>query len=780
MIGAALRRLEDPRLITGRGRYVDDVSRPGALHAVFVRSPEAHAVITGVDFRPAPGSTARMFLAEDLGIAREMPVQNPSPALEVPVTQAPLAVGEVCYVGQPVAVVVAGSAAEAVDASEAVLVDYRTLPVCGEHRTALLDDAPPVHEGAASNRAATLRARLGASFSDVERSFHVLELEFDQHRGAVASMEGRGVLAEWDDVAERLHVWTSSQSPHAVRQMVSQMLDLSPALVRVTTPDVGGGFGPKAVVHPEEVVVAALSRSLQRPVKWVERRREHFTSTIQQRGQSASVRVAYSDTGRVQAIEARLIHDLGAFSPYGVVVPMTTLRLMSGPYMIANLDVEIECVYTNKTPTGAIRGAGRPNAIFILERVMDAIAAALSLDRAEVRRRNFIPSHRFPYSVAITASDGRPVTYDGGDYAAALESALAAADLDGFPSRRDSSAARGLLLGFGIASYVEDTGVGPYDGARVEILPNGEVTVEVGVSSQGQGHATVFAQICADRLGVDPERVRVVGGDTDRYQQGVPTVASRTGQTTASAVSTTAAELADTVKRMVAHRLEAAVEDITLTGGVAMVVGQPGSEIELGALAAGAQSTFGGSLPEGQTRPGLAAEQVLRYGGSAFTYGTHVAEVAIDPETGHVGVLRYVVVHDCGTLLNPMIVDGQIDGGVAHGLGNALSERIVHDDNGQPLTTSFMDYRLVAAAEMPELVKLHTETPSPTNPLGAKGAGEGGTIPAAAAVVSAVEHAIGLDPGRITHYPLSSQWVRSVIAREELVTQRGSRRDRAQ
>lgn len=763
MIGAALRRLEDPRLIVGEGRYVDDISRPDLLHAVIVRSQEAHALVTGVEFEAPDGSTARLFTPADLGLSTPMPVQNPAAAFPSLLTQAALATGEVCYVGQPVSVVVADTVADAIDGAEAVTIDYDPLPVSVDHRTTLADRANPVHQDEGSNLAATLKAGFGREFADVAKSHRTLELDFDQHRGAVASMEGRAVLAEWDDANGRIHIWTSSQSPHAVRQIVANVLGISTALVRVTTPDVGGGFGPKAVVHPEEVVVAALARKLRRPVKWVERRREHFISTIQQRGQSGSVEVAYDDTGRIGAIRARLVHDLGAFAPYGLVVPMTTLRLMSGPYVVPSLDVEIECVYTNTTPTGAIRGAARPNAIFILERVVDAIASDLGLDRAEVRRRNFIPVDSFPYQLEITASDGRPVTYDGGNYEAALDSAVTTADLAGFQKRQDESAARGLSRGFGIASYVEDTGIGPYDGARIEILPDGEVVVDIGVSSQGQGHATVFAQICAEHLGVDPERVRVFGGDTDRYQQGVPTVASRTGQTTAAAVAGTAGELAGIVKSRAADRLEAAVEDIVLANGSAMVVGQPGTEIPLGVLAEGAQSTFGGSRLASQGSAGLAAEQVTAYGGSAFTFGTHVAEVEIDPETGHIKVVRYVVVHDCGTVLNPMIVNGQIDGGVAHGLGNVLSEKVVHDENGQPVTTTFMDYHIMSAAEMPELIKLHTETPSPTNALGAKGAGEGGTIPAAAAVVSAIEHAIGIPSGSITHYPVSSEWVRNAI-----------------
>ena len=764
MIGRPLRRLEDPRLVTGQGRYVDDIVMEEMVHAVFVRSMEAHAAIDSVTIDPDRGCRGELFTGLDLGLDRPMPNQYPSPVITQSVQAPPLALDEVCYVGQPLAVVVAESAVEAVDCADAVQVEYDPLPVVIDHRKALDSDAAPAHQGSGSNLVATL----AAGFGDVEGVFaaagRVVSVDVDQHRGALASMEGRAVLARWDDVDRRLTVWTSTQAPHAVRAHLASYLGLSPDEVRVVAPDVGGGFGPKAAIYAEEYVVAALALRLRRPVKWTERRREHFVATNQQRGQSGRVEAAVDSEGRILALRARLVHDSGAFVPYGIVVPMTTLRLMSGPYAIPALDARIDVVFTNATPTGAIRGAGRPNATFAVERVVDAIARELGMDRAEVRRRNFVPADAFPYQVDITASDGRKVTYDGGDYPAALDSALAAADLDGFEDRKAASARKGCLRGYGIASYVEDTGLGPYEGVRMEVLTNGDVLVETGAGSQGQGHATVFAQICAGHLGVSPDRVRVRGGDTASYGHGVATVASRTGQTAASVVHVAAGDLAETIKNLAAQRLEASPHDIVLVDGAAMVVGQPGTEIPLGELASGLQPKFGGSLPDGQQQPGLSVERVLPFDGLGYTYGTHVAEVEIDPETGLVTVVGYVVVHDCGTLINPMIVDGQIDGGVAHGLGNALMEQVRFDEGGQPLTTSFMDYRLVTAVDMPPLVKIHTETPSPTNPLGAKGAGEGGTIPAAAAVVSAIEHAL-VDRGVVVnHHPVSAEWVHRMLA----------------
>jgi carbon-monoxide dehydrogenase large subunit len=759
MIGRPMRRVEDPRLITGRGQYVDDIVMEGMLHAVFVRSIEAHALVGAVSVDSGSLGLARVLTAADLGLEPPMPNQHPGTIITQSIQAPPLAVDEVCYVGQPVAVVVASSVPEAIDAAETVSIEYEPLPVVIDHRQALDPGAPPAHLGSDTNLVATL----AAGFGDVEAAFaaaaKVVGVDVDQHRGAGASMEGRAVLARWDEAEGQLTLWSSTQAPHAVRASLSAYLGLSPDQLRVIAPDVGGGFGPKAVVYAEEYVVAALAMRLHRPVKWVELRREHLVATSQQRGQSGRVEAAVDDSGRILGLRADLIHDNGAYVPYGVVVAMTTLRLITGPYVVPALDARIEVVFTNATPTGAIRGAGRPCATFAVERVIDAIARELDLDRAEVRRRNFIRPDAFPHQVAIAGSDGRNVTYDGGDYRAALEMALAAADLDDFEERRAAAARVGRLRGYGIASYVEDTGLGPYEGARMEVLTNGDVLVETGAASQGQGHATVFAQICAEQLGVSPDRVRVRGGDTGRYAHGIGTVASRTGMTAASVVHLAASDLAATVRDLAASRLEASSHDIVLADGMAMVAGQPGTEIPIGELASGLQPKAGGSLPTGQQRPGLSVERVLPFDGLAYTYGTHVAEVEIDAESGHVTVVNYVVVHDCGTVLNPMIVDGQIDGGVAHGLGNALMERVQFTDSGQPLTTSFMDYRLMTAADMPPLVKIHTETPSPTNPLGAKGAGEGGAIPAAAAVVSAVEHALGNSGIGLNHHPVSSEWV---------------------
>lgn len=751
------RRVEDPRLITGRGSYVDDITLPGMVHAVFVRSPEAHALVGAIEVTGAAAATGVIgaYVAADLGFGGPMPNMHPSPALADSRQGHPLATDEVCYVGEAVAVVVAEQRVLAVDAAEEVVVDYEPLPAVASLEGATADGAPPVHHGGSSNRV----TRLDLSFGDIDGAFaaaeHVVGVTLRQHRGAGIPMEPRGVVAAADPETGRLTVWSSTQAPHGLRRFLSEYLGLSPEAVRVVAPDVGGGFGPKAAVYAEEYVVARLALLLGRPVKWVETRRENFTTMLQSRDQVHRLEAAVTGNGRLLGLRGTVIHDNGAYVPYGVLPAMTGMRLTPGPYVVPAIDVTFEIVYTNLVPTAAVRGAARPYAVFAMERVMDAIARRLDLDRAEVRRRNFIPRDWFPYEIPIEFPGGRRMVYDSGDYHQGLGLALTRADWDGFEDRRREAAARGRRRGIGVACYVEDTGVGPYEAARVRVGTDGEVLVEVGTPSQGQGHATVYTRIVSEHLGVDPSSVRVELGDTDRQATGASTVASRTAVTAGPSIDAAAAETARLARRLAAEHLEAAEADLVLEGGMVRVVGAPGAEISLAELAAAAGEGDGGL--------GLGAESAVDYQGPAFAYGTHVAEVEVDPDTGLVEVVAYTVHHDCGKVLDQMIVDGQIDGGVAHGLGNALLERLVHTGDGQPLTTTFMDYRITTAVEMPPLTKVHTQIPSPTNSLGVKGAGEGGTLPVAAAVASAVEDALADLGVVVDRHPLGPAVVRELV-----------------
>ncbi|MDH3499333.1 MAG: xanthine dehydrogenase family protein molybdopterin-binding subunit [Acidimicrobiia bacterium] len=764
-VGQPLRRVEDPRLIRGQGTFVDDLRLEGMLHVAFVRSPEPRATVDRIDTAAAmaaPGVVG-VFAARELGVEAAMPNLYPAPPLAESRQASPLAVGRVAYVGEPVVVVVAEDRYRAADAAELVDVDYTASPPVVDHERALDPDSPLAHDGIGSN----LVAQLSAKYGDIDAAFdgadHVIDVDLRQHRGACASIEPRGVVAHLDPNFGSLTVWSSTQSPYPLRTELARYLDVPIEQLRVIAPDVGGGFGPKAAIYAEEYVVAALARRLGRPVKWIETRREHLTVTLQQRDQSHHLQVAANADGSLRGVRGRLVHDNGAYAPYGLVLPGTGLQLMPGPYVLPALDLTLDVVYTNKTPTNPIRGAGRPYATFAHERMIDAVARALGHSPVDVRRRNLIPADAFPYEVPLPGRGGGFVTYDSGNYQEALDRALEASDHAGFGSRRKAATSDGRHIGIGVAMYVEDTGLGPFEGAKIEILPSGRVIIDTGAASQGQGHATVFAQIAADVLGVEVADVTVRAADSDRYGYGISTAASRTAVTAGSSVHLAAERVADLARALAADHLEASEADLVLADGKVNVAGQPDASVTLAELAASVQGR--GAVPIHPTiGPGLAAADAYRLGRPTYAFGCHVAEVDVDVETGLLTVLRYTVVHDCGTVLNPMIVDGQIDGAVAHGLGNALVERVVFSDDGQPLTTTFMDYRIMSAAEMPaRLSKIHTETPSPDNPLGVKGAGEGGTLPVTAAIAAAVENALSSFGVVANQYPLTPATIRALI-----------------
>jgi carbon-monoxide dehydrogenase large subunit len=748
-IGSPLRRVEDPRLITGRGRYVDDIRLPGTLHAVFVRSPLAHALVRSIDTAEAAHSAGvvGVWTSADLRLDRPMPSSHPHPAVGDAHRAEPIVTREVCYAGQAVAVIVAESAAAAVDAAEQVWVDYESLPAVADLRAAA-GGATPVHQGDSTN----LVTRLHTRFGDADRAFDdadvVLGVELLQHRGAGASMETRGVLAHRQ--GHRTTVWSSTQSAYPLQRLLAEYFGID---VRVIAPDVGGGFGPKGAIYAEEYAITALAGVLDAPVKWIETRREHLQTTHQQRDMISTLEVAAAADGTLLGLRGRILMDNGAYVPYGITLPMTGIQLIQGPYTLAAMDISTDMIYTNAVPTSPIRGAARPNAIFMIERVIDAVADRLGLDRAEIRRRNFIPADRFPYQFPLPARYGGMITYDSGDYHATLEAALELSDREGFDERRRAAATEGRRLGMGIAAYVEDTGLGPHEKAIVRLDDDGRVEVVVGTGSQGQGHATVFSQIAADALGVHPYDVIVRTADTDLGGTGGSTVASRTAVTAGSSTHAAAGALALMLRRLAAEELEAGVDDLVLEDGFVKVRGQPGAAIPFARLKAAA-------VERGEDAVAEAAVPASR---PPYAFGCHVAEVEVDAETGMVTVHRYSVAHDCGTILNQMIVDGQIDGGVAHGISNALYERVVYSEDGQPLTTSFMDFRIPTAMEMPHLSKVHTVTPAVDYPLGAKGAGEGGTIPAAAAIVSAVEDALSEFGVRIDRYPLIPSVVRRIV-----------------
>ena len=759
--GAEVRRVEDPRLVTGKGRYVDDIELPGMLEAAMVRSTEAHARIRSIDAaaaRALPGVHA-VFTLQDFPAEyhdRPMVQPYPAPVLLQPTTQHPLARDEVCFVGQAIAIVVAETRHIAEDAAGLVAVDYEPLPAVVDCREAVKSAAPLAHAGSPDN----IVARLRVAFGKVETAFadaaHVFEERFLQHRGGCHAMECRGVIAEDRPLHDGLTIVSATQCPYLVRRNVAAYLGRDEGRVRVVAPDVGGGFGPKAGVYAEEIVVPLAAAALGRPVKWIEDRREHFVTTNTQRDQEWTLEAAVDADGKLLGVRGRVIHDNGAFVPYGLLLPMTSLTPLPGPYAVPALDVAMDVVFTNTAPNSPIRGAGRPNAAFAMERLIARVARELDLDQAEVRRRNYVPADGFPYDTGQKFRDGSAIKYDSGDFEGCLDKVVELSGYAGFAERQAEARAEGRYLGIGVSSCIEDTGVGPYEGATVRVQPDGKVLIQTGAASQGQGHETMLAQVCADRLDVALEDVYVRAADTGAFPQGVGTIGSRVAVNASTAVFDAAESVRDKALQLAAERLEASVEDLEVEDGVIGVAGVPEMKVTYGELAKQLAPMAGGPLPKGFS-PGLEATSYRTSEGMPTASGSNIAEVEVDIGTGEVRVLRYSVAHDCGKMINPMMVDGQIVGGVVHGIGNALFERLVYDEAGQPLNNNYGEYLLPIATEMPPISVTHQETPSPFNPLGIKGAGEGGTIPATAAIVAAIENALEPFDVVIRSYPVSPE-----------------------
>ena len=746
VFGQRIRRLEDPALLRGRGRYVDDIHLPGMLHAAFLRSPVAHARILHIDLAKAaalPG-VAAAYTVDDLRrhlTDTVMPVEQPSAALKLSASPSVLADGEVRYVGEPVACVVADSPHAAEDAAGVIDMAYDPLPVSSDCRAAVEGGAPRAHDAFDHNVVAAFTLSYGAVDDAFAGAAHAFRESLHQRKGLGHAIECRGVVARPDPGDGALTVWSGTQMAHRARNILAQMLGLPEDHVRVIAPVVGGGFGPKFVFYQEEVVVPLAARLLDRPVKWIEDRREHFTAATMERDQLWDLEVAVGEDGRLRGVRGNMIHDHGACTPYGINLPYNSATNFLGPYELPALSLDVRLVLTNMTPVTPVRGAGRPQGTFAMERLMDRIARELGIDRAEVRRRNLVPPGRMPYDTPVKTRDGSTMTYDSGDYPAALDTALLRSRYAEFGARRRAARAEGRYLGIGVANYVEGTGRGPFESAVVRILPSGRVTVSTGATDQGQGLRTSLAQVCADRLGLPAEGIDVVAGDTAPVSLGLGAFASRQAVTAGSSVHVAATELRRKVLRVAAHLLEAAEDDLELSGGRVSVRGVPDMSVGLHEVARAVQGMPGFSLPGG-VDPGM--EATAHFSPSTLTYcnGVHVAEVEVDPETGLVGVTGYFVVHDSGRLINPAIVEGQIAGGAAHGLGCALFERMIYDDQGQPQTTNFGEYLLPAAPDVPRFDIAHMESPTPLNPLGVKGAGEGGIIPVASAVASAVEDAL--------------------------------------
>lgn len=735
-VGRPLRRREDPRFLLGQAKYVADVSLVGMLHLVVVRSPHAHARVLGVRAEAAlraPGVVSVVTAADLVGRVGAYPIGAIEGSRAADVPHPLLAEGKVRYVGEPVAAVLAESHTAAVDAAEMVEVEYQPLTVLVDP-TEALSSTVLVHEKLGEN----VILRWERAGGDVEGAFmaasRVISCEFDLPRLVAAPIEPRGTLASYDPGTDLLTVWCSAQDPHRPLAQLSQILLRPEDRIRVVVPDVGGAFGSKGIIAPEGALAAWLAIRTGRPVRWVEDRRENFLAAYQGRGLRAHVEMAVDATGKILGVRANLIADSGAYLyPATGLSPVTAGMLMTGAYAIPAASVKMVGACTNKVPAGQYRGAGRPEAAYLVERMMDLVAGEIGMDPAELRRRNIVPPGSFPYRTPLG------FTYDSGNYGRALDRALELVEYDTWRDRQRRARAEGRLLGVGLALYVERAGSQFWESGACSVRPDGRVVVRTGSCSHGQGHETTFAQIAADALHVDPSAVVVEYGDTAVVPRGVGTFGSRSTSIGGSAVLAAVQKVKAKAGQIAAHLLEAAESDIEWSRGVLHVRGAPGRAISWKQVAAAAYQPV--RLPP-DIEIGLDATATFRLVGPVFPFGVYAAVVEIDRVTGHVIVLKLVAVDDAGTIVNPLLAEGQVIGAAAQGLGQVLAEQVIHDDEGQPLTSTLADYPLLRAHQVVEVTSEFLETPSPFNPLGAKGIGEAGTIGTPPAVANAVADAL--------------------------------------
>jgi aerobic carbon-monoxide dehydrogenase large subunit len=751
----AVRRREDPRLITGAGEFVDDLRVPGCLHAAMLRSPHAHARIVSIDgsaARRAPGVIG-VFVAADLGaVGGPIPIYAPHPALPVPCRISVLARDRVRFVGEAVAVVVADDPYRAHDALDLIRVEYKALPAVVDVEGALAAGATVVHDEIGSNVVAEWRQQVGDAAAALAGAPVVVKTRVRLSRGGAHPLEPRGLVARWD--GDSLTVWGAVQMVHRHRGVIAGQLGVHEERVRVIAPpDVGGGFGTKGMYYPEYIAVAELARQLDRPVKWIETRREHTLVASVERDQVHDVEIGATRDGRLLALRDDFLHDMGAYTISGLNLPQNAMIHSVGPYVIPSLDLRFRAVITTTTPVGAYRGAGRPYGTGVIERAMDALARRLGVDPVEIRRRNLVPARRHPYATGLTTAGRGPVEYDTGDYPRCMDLALATLDLPAARREQARLRAAGRYLGIGVVNYVEATATVPLESAVVRVGADGGVTVVSGAAPQGQGHVTMFSRLVGRVLGVAPDAIEVLTGDTALVAQGGGTYGSRTAAIGGSAALLASRAVCDKARRIAAHLLEASAADVVLDEGRFSVRGLPSRTVGWVEVAAAAHA---GRVP-GETAD-LEDTHVFEVSQSSFANGTHAVVLEVDRETGAVEIRRYIVAHDCGHVLEPGIVDGQIHGGVVQGLPDALNLQLAYDDNGQRLTATLMDYTLATAADAPRTFEIrHLESPTPLNPLGAKGAGEGGIMPVHPLIAQAVEDALSPFGARIERVPVTRE-----------------------
>ncbi|HAJ05213.1 MAG TPA: xanthine dehydrogenase [Chloroflexi bacterium] len=768
--GKSIVRNEDPQLLTGQALFVDDVNLPDMVHAAFVRSTYAHAKIVKIDVSTALNreGVVAVYTAEDLGnywqpgplLVQPPPIKN---LIFNERTQVPLAKYKVRFVGEPVVMVLAENRYIAEDALMDVYVEYEPLSVVADLATALDENAGLVHDDLDTNLCAHVVQTKGDYELVKSEANCVIKKDFIYDHGAAAAMENRGVVASWDRRAQRLTVWDTTQAPIPIRNGLASMLNLSEHQVRVIAPFIGGGFGPKIMMfYQEEVLIPWVSMQINRPVKWIEDRSENFYATTQERSQIHTAEIALDEKGIILGVSDKFLHDAGAYAPYGLTVPINSQCTLLGPYHIPNYYSEFSAVFTNFPIVTPYRGAGRQHGVFVIERLLDMGARKLGIDRAEIRFRNFIKPDQFPYDNQIIYQDFAPLVYDSGNYAPAMNKALDLIEYDNFVNNiQPQMKSEGRYVGLGIVAYVEGTGIGPYEGARVQVQSGGKVTAVTGVGTQGQGHFTSFAQIVADQLGVEVTDVDIVTGDTDQFYWGAGTFASRGAVVAGNAFNEAARDVRAKALKMATEALNAEEEIVELVDGVARVQSDHSRSISLGDLASRANPMRGAVKPG--TEPGLEATNYFGPERGATANGVHAMIVEVDPETMLLDIKKYIVVHDCGEVINPLILAGQIQGGVAQGIGNAFYEKLLFDENGQLLNASFMDYLLPTSLDVPNIEADHVTTPSPLNPLGIKGAGEAGAIPVGPLFAQAIEDAIFDVDFEISEIPLSPSLLWEIV-----------------
>ena len=781
-VGTRVRRREDARLLTGRAQHVGDLRLPGTVHVSIVRSPLAHARIGSIDATAARTSEGviAVYTASDLGgrvgpmveSAREDLSARLAELVELEVRSLPmpvLAADVVRWLGQPVAAVVATDPYFAEDAAALVQVEYDPMPALPSVEAALAADAPLLHPELPDN----VHARLRVSAGDVDRALaeadHRLCERFHMGRQVSNAIEPRGVLASMEDGI--LTIRATNTKPHLVRTFVSRMLRIPADRVRFVSPDMGGSFG--GGVFPEDVLIPFVAYDLGRPVRWLEDRRENLLATSHGRDQVHEVEIGFRQDGTVLALRDTFTMDVGAYNMYALTVPYNTVAHLRGQYRIDHVSVEGTVVLTTKAPAVPVRGAGRPEAAFVIERSMDLVARELGLDRAEVRRRNLIRPGDMPYDMGIPYRDTAPMSYEAADFPSQLEAALEAFDYEGWLERQREARSQGRRVGIGIAAFIEGSGHGPFEGAIVRIDESGHVTLISGARPHGQGHETVLAQVVADQLGVRPVDVDVRAGDTGLIAYGRGSFASRTAVMAGNAAAIAAARVRDKVLRVAGRALEVDPEELRIEDGRVRLPGHPDAEMDLRRVAALAAPGPRSGVGAGE-QPGLEETAYFVPPTATFGSGTHLVAVELDADTGAVRVLDYVTVDECGTILNPTIVEGQVHGGVAHGIGNALLEEAAYDEDGQLLTTTYMDYLLPTSMDVPSIRVGHQVFPSDRNPLGAKGVGEGGAVGAPAAIVGAVEDALQPSAVRLTRIPLAPELIVEALWAEDNFRERAA------